>query len=598
MLAVLAAALLGAQLGLALFAWMLFGERLAPELDRKAEAVALSLGSKVERALQLGIPFAELQGSEDYFAEVRRANPEIAFVALSRADRTVTHVDGMTKEAAQALLSGMARPEGRAPSWSRPGEGAARGVVSLGLGSGGRAIGALHVGVRQDYLNAKLSDVRLDILVVLAISLLVVFEIARFAVSVALPRPTPALPRPASQIRLLAFLFMFGEQLSRPFLPVFAKGLLPEAGVGGSVWAGLPISAFMLTVAVSIPLLARWADRVGRRRCFRLGAAMAGMGMVGAFLCLGLADFTAWRMLTGIGYAMMFLACQGFVIDQTDGSNRARGVASFVGAIMVAELCAPGIGGILADRVGPRPVFAIGAGITVLAALLAAMVLDRAAEPPAAAPSVRSGGGAWRNARFIILLLTAAIPAKFALTAFLFYLVPVGLAEQGASQSEIGRIAMLYGLPSLAAAPLFARLADRHGCHGLLVGLGGMLTGAGFLPLLFWPGTSAMTLGVVALGLGQAMSISPQLTMATRICEVEIARSGASGVLGLYRFVERLGSAAGPLAAGLLTAIMGVTEAAGVLALVAFGGAVLFSLGFLVLGQQPEAGLDGAEVAP
>ena len=85
MVAAIIAALLAAQLGLAAFAWTLFGERLAPELDRKAEAIALSLTRKVDRALRLGIPFAELQGSEDYFAEVRRANPEIAFIAVSRA---------------------------------------------------------------------------------------------------------------------------------------------------------------------------------------------------------------------------------------------------------------------------------------------------------------------------------------------------------------------------------------------------------------------------------------------------------------------------------------------------------------------------------
>ncbi|MEI7432161.1 MAG: MFS transporter, partial [Betaproteobacteria bacterium] len=272
---------------------------------------------------------------------------------------------------------------------------------------------------------------------------------------------------------------------------------------------------------------------------------------------------------------------------------RSQGVATFVGAIMVSELCAPGIGGILADRLGERSVFAIGAGIMLLSALVGSSVLTRRVVPDRrrAPRSQDLTLHAIRNPRFITLLLTAAIPAKFALTAFMFYIVPVGLASLDIPKAEIGRVAMLYAIPSVLAASLFARLADRMGCAGLMVGVGSMISGAGFLPLLFWPSETAIVIGVLALGLGHAMSISPQLALVTEICSEEISRSGGGGVLGIYRLVERIGAALGPVVAGALVAQLGPLEAAGMLGMISFVSGVTFSVAFLVVGVHPEKNL-------
>lgn len=663
------AAILIAQAGMAFHAWGLFEEKLTPELDRKAEAVALSVAAKLDRALAVGIPYDALEGAEEYFGDMRRANPDVAFIALARADGRIDHIDGLSVEAASSLLQAEAiSTETWGVSWRHWPESiiGVRQVVSVPVGHDGSSPAFVHVGLNQNFLDSKIAEIHLDILVVLVISLMVALEVMRYilaanlldpardiaaqidrlargnftiiiaargilagisrslnavvlsihrAVAELLERagdrrdemartlghlaaagaaPKQWLARPVSQIRLVIFLFMFGEQLSRPFLPVFARGLLPAETAGGSLWAGLPISAFMLAAALSLQGFARWSDRVGRNRSFLAGALIASLGLAGATLCFGIADFILWRVITALGYALMFVACQGFVIDNTGEHNRARGVASFVSAIMVAELCAPGIGGILADRIGERSVFAVGAAIMVLAAGIGASVMSdqpRAAAP-GPAPVAPGFFASIRNLRFAILMLTAAVPAKLALTAFMFYLVPVGLAELGKSQAEIGRYAMLYAVPSILAAQLFARLADRLDCNGLMVGLGGMIAGAGFLPIVFWPDERALLVGIVALGLGQAMSIAPQLALVTQICSDQVARHGAGVVLGPFRLIERLGAALGPIVAGSLTALFGPLESAGILGTVIFVSAVAFSVSFLVLGVRPEEHLD------
>lgn len=669
---IVSAAVLVAQAGMAVYAWTLFGENLAPEFERKTEAIALALGDRLFKALNLGIPFEALEGTEDYFAEVLQGNRDLAFVALSTAEGNIAHISGLpSKQVAEVLLRTRPRDDtttSRLARWADlpPDDPSGLGqVISIRIRHGDLSPGTLHIGVWRTFLDAQVESTKKDILVVLLVTLIIVLELLRFVLAPRLLSPlaeieaqitrlsagdlsiliadrsafaniantldnqvlsvhlavaqqlrkagdrgrsllaqlnehltTPLAPpeklpaRPLPLIRLVTLLFMFGEQLSRPFLPLFAGKLLPEGTpeAATAIWIGVPISAFMLTVACSMPYLTSRSRRWGHRRSFLWGTVCAAVGLTGATICTSIGDFIVWRIVTAFGYALMFIACQNFVIDHTRETARSRGLATFIGAIMVAELCAPGIGGILADRLGERPVFALGAGVMLLAAITGASLLTNKPTPPAPLSTVTGwiGPEIFRNIRLLIFMLTAAIPAKFALTAFMFYIVPVCLHSLDISITEIGRIAMLYAVPSLLAAPVIARIAERMHWHGVMVGLGGIISGAGFLPLLFWPSEEAVVIGVLALGFGQAMSISPQLALLNQICEDEIAQRGANGVIGTYRLIERFGAALGPLVAGTLTALLGPIEAASVLGMLVFICAILFSVSFLALGVRPE----------
>ena len=60
---------------------------------------------------------------------------------------------------------------------------------------------------------------------------------------------------------------------------------------------------------------------------------------------------------------------------------------------------------------------------------------------------------------------------------------------------------------------------------------------------------------MVLVGAGQAMSISAQAALVSEHCGRSIAELGEGAVYGVYRLLERLGNAAGPLlAAGLVMA--------------------------------------------
>ena len=383
-------------------------------------------------------------------------------------------------------------------------------------------------------------------------------------------------------IRILTFLFMFAEMLSRSFLPLYI-GTLPDPGFGFApdLNASLPITANLLGVACSMPFAGRWSDRIGRRNSYTVGAVVVMAGLIGTGTATGFLALLAARIVSGIGYALMFMSCQGYVIDHTDESNRSRGIASFVGAIMVSEICAPAVGGILADRVGYRLVFAFGAVIVLAAIALACRTLDNRSAHGAAGSSARPRPftALAGNFRFMALSILAGIPAKLLLSGFLIYLVPVILAGFGSSKSEIGRHAMTYGVMALALTPLFAKIADRYRIHALMVGAGGVLTGAGLLSILYNASPNAVLFGITALGLGQSMSIPAQLVLVTQVTRKEAQAAGAATVLGVFRLIERLGGAAGPAVAGALSSLYGPANTIAMLG--AFGA--VSSLLFLVI---------------
>ncbi|MYN10534.1 MFS transporter [Pseudoduganella aquatica] len=643
------ALLLAVQLALSLYAWSLSERALLPEFGRKAQTTGTALAAQLARALDYGIPLQRLEGVPEFFADVLKQNRDLAYLRI--VDGSGKALFGSTQAESSApeqfldtalplmhkgqavgrlhvgvdknyiaarvrelrydigivlitslliafeilwfvvtltftapmrqilgLMTSMAAGDFR--QRAAPEAGAAIAVrlhtlsarINHGFGELVRSAAALRQTSPQQAAHAEPLLQRLR-------------QAYSFGDAAADPAQAPRIVL----VRVLSFLFMFAEMLSRPFLPVYAASL-PAGAAAGSLHASLPVTAFLLGVALSMPFAGRWSDRMGRRSSYIAGAlaVMAGLavtGLVPDYYALVVA-----RALTGVGYAIMFMACQGFVFDNTDSSNRGKGMALFVGAIMVAEICAPAVGGILADRVGYRMVFLLGAAVALVAAAIAAAVLSKgvpagvqqtpARQPQSQPPQASLLARLVRNRRFLALSILSGVPAKFLYSGFLIFLVPVLLSGLGLSKSEIGRYTMLYGLSSLALAPLFAHLADRYNAYAPLVAAGGVLTGLGLLPVAWGASGELVMLGIGALGVGQSMSISAQLVLVARVTAQEAQDAGTGPIVGLFRLLERLGAAAGPVATGALAARYGAAHAMAFLGVFALGASLLFSLVF------------------
>ena len=216
---------------------------------------------------------------------------------------------------------------------------------------------------------------------------------------------------------------------------------------------------------------------------------------------------------------MVFVAGQAYVLAHTAAHERSRGFALFVGAIMVAAICGPPIGGILADHLGARWSFAAAAAIA-FSALFAVSGLP-AHESGRTAEKVPGLGDFARllaNGRFLTVSVLAAAPAKLILAGFCFYLVPLYVGSLGATPSSAGRALMVYAASLVLVLPHAARLAERGLRHEQLVLAGLCISGGGGLVLLAQGGLGAVFVAMLLLGFGQGLSIAAQSSLVAELC--------------------------------------------------------------------------------
>ena len=403
-------------------------------------------------------------------------------------------------------------------------------------------------------------------------------------------RPEEVREKSLVDVRTPMFIFIFAEELSRSFFPLYVSDLYrPVPGLTQDMVIGLPISLFMLFVAIGTPFAGIWTDRFGSRNIFLAGAILAIAGFVSTGLAPDLYHLLLWRSLTAIAYALITMSCQGYIVAMTTKENRAQGMAVFIGAIMVAAICGTSIGGVLADRLGFRVTFFMSAVLSIIAAVFVYNTFQRRqAESTQAPPKLRLVHflQLLGNVRFAALMLFGAIPAKIILTGFLFYLTPLYLNELGNSQSEIGRGMMVYFIVMVFVTPIFARLADTFGLRFLPVLVGGILAGGGGMLMFLWDDTLGVILGVGLLGAGHALSTAPLISMVPSVCAREVDAMGQTTVLGVFRILERVGSVAGPFLTAFLVATLGSAHAIAALGALVLGSTVLLGLFFLIAGTK------------
>ena len=395
--------------------------------------------------------------------------------------------------------------------------------------------------------------------------------------------------RNAMQIRIPLFVFMFAEELPRSFLPQFAARLTPsDSTISQELMFGLPITLFMLAGMIMVPFAGGLTDRFGTRRVFLAGIVPATVGYLGTFLAQGFVDLIGWRVLSGIGYGLIFIAAQAWVADNTDMRSRAHGMTVFVGAAFAAAICGPSIGGILAERLGFETTFLISAVLAAVSGTLVYTMLDGTTRRRTAHRTLfgrRELRTLLTDRRLFAVTVFAAIPGKLILTGFLFYLVPLYLSELGYRYSVIGWLITLYGVSTLAFTSFAARFADRSGRHAAVVAAGGLLAGLGCLASLIAPAVggafNAVLVTILALGFGHALSLASEFAIVQNIARRRGGLHQAS-MISAYRLAERGGLVLGPIVAGTLAARFGYQGA-----IVGIGVLLLVSIALYTIVVNP-----------
>ena len=439
--------------------------------------------------------------------------------------------------------------------------------------------------------------------------------------AVGLRLPTSGDPRPlripaVSYVRMPLFFFFLSEALLRPILPQFLGTFAPP-GSDPNFRIGILMASFMAASLFSVMIGSVLSDRSGGpRQVFVWGTICSGCGMYGHLVAGDFTSVLLLRMLTGFGYGLVYAAAQVHIAQHADPNRRSAGFSLFLSAVVAAEICGPAVGGILADRFGDALVILTATLVIFFAAILCVFLLskfppditDPATVPEENEPAVKNAHrslmnwvseqrnmvlGVLANKRFFVTVLCFAIPAKIMLTGGLFFLVPLTVYSSGGDAVESARVLMGYGIAILLLVPALAPLADRFRGFGTWIAVGGMTAGVGFiLPhasnVFEVGGLKFVFIATLLFGFGQTLSIPTQISFLLAASDRQTRLFGTGSVLGLFRFLERLGSLAGPLIAGMLLLVYPPDVA---LMWMGLGFILLAAVGlswFLAFGQQDE----------
>ncbi len=584
---------------------------IEPELSARTNLIGTVVSDNVQRAVAAGVPLDRLTGAESYFGEMLSRLPEVAYIAVATGR--------IVLEAGERIDPYLAPPRERKNVRSHP------------ILVDGEEIAYVVIDIDPAFIARRFRDVFLDMAVIVLVTAMIAYELMVLMTSRSLTGGLDRLQRLASMqaagdfsmrvtrgargtvdrltatlveraerlnakigggglktlrvayftdIRLALFLFAAADELPLSFLPIYtraASNSLPW--LDESIVIGLPLAGYLLAILLASPYAGALAQRLGRRRLLWLAAVPMLAAHVGLFVATSVTEIVLWRTATGVGYALVTLACQDFALAVAPAGERDRTLGTFTTVLFGGVFCGTALGGILADRLGQANVFLISGVLIAVSIFLFLRLLapqDAGARPRSGQPEKPRLFAGLRNPRFGLLVFGVAIPTSVLLQAFASYLVALTLDGLGASTADIGRTLMLF-IALAVGGPVGGRVTERGAPPELVALVGLALAGLSLLAVVAWPGELAMLGAVLGGGLGYGLARGPQVSITVRLAETGLRALGSNAVLGALRTWERGGAILGLLVIAAISGTFGFAAATGLVAAWVLVGAALYA---------------------
>jgi MFS family permease len=337
-------------------------------------------------------------------------------------------------------------------------------------------------------------------------------------------------------------------------LPALADDLGVERGR-----AALLVTAYLVAMLVCQPVGGRLGDRFGNRRVLALAISGFGLASIAATAAPNFNALLVGRCAQAVFGAALIPNAQALLRATVSAARRGRSFGLVGTGIGAGAAVGPVLGGLLADSVGWRGIFAVNVPL----ALLALAILARTApvESDEASDGERPRGvafGLLATPSFRAACLTQTT-SNFALYTVLLTL-PLLLADKGWAGSGVGLATAGLTVGMLFLGPVGGALGDRRGrTVPIVIGLGILVVGCTVLAL--GAATTALLVGG-PLVMGVGMGLSGASLQAAALESVPQAVAGSAA--GLYSASRYVGSIVGSLAIGA-TGVTGVASARPVL---------------------------------
>lgn len=354
------------------------------------------------------------------------------------------------------------------------------------------------------------------------------------------------------------FVAIAGISLVMPFLPLYVQELGVDDPADAQRWAGVLVAANFVSATIMAPIWGWLGDRYGRKK-------MALRAIFGLSVAIGLMAFArtpqhllVLRLLQGAvgGFVSASIALVATAVPK---KRLGYALGTLQTSLTAGNVIGPLFGGVLADRLGYEHVFLITGSTCVLAGIIVALFVREEFTP--VAPEERYG----IRDNLAMLRTLPALRTTFGI----MFVTQIGLMtiqpvlplfvkslEQGSGELLRTKVGLIFSMPGLAAvlaAPIWGRRGDRVG-YRLTLALA--LLGAGLLYLPHYFVRTALQMMLIRFSVGLcAAGISP----AAHSVVASAANPGrTAGALSLLSTAQWLGSIAGPLMGGYLSAHLGI----------------------------------------
>ncbi|OBZ92696.1 major facilitator transporter [Pararhizobium polonicum] len=177
---------------------------------------------------------------------------------------------------------------------------------------------------------------------------------------------------------------LFMEQMDSTVIATSLPAIAHDLGVG-PITLKLALTAYMVSLAIFIPLSGWMADRFGAKRIFRAAILVFVFGSILCAASDSVLAFVVSRFLQGMGGAMMTPVARLVLVRSTQRSELVGAMALLTIPALVGPLAGPPLGGFITTYFSWHWIFLINVPVGILGYILSGIYLPEivsAAPPP------------------------------------------------------------------------------------------------------------------------------------------------------------------------------------------------------------------------
>ncbi|MCX8996262.1 DHA2 family efflux MFS transporter permease subunit [Rhizobiaceae bacterium BDR2-2] len=184
-------------------------------------------------------------------------------------------------------------------------------------------------------------------------------------------------------VPLILAVALFMEQMDSTVIATALPTIAEDLGIG-PITLKLALTAYMVSLAIFIPVSGWMADRFGAKKVFRLAILVFVVGSIACAVSSSLLQFVVSRFLQGMGGAMMTPVGRLVLLRTTKRSELVSAMALLTIPALVGPLTGPPVGGFITTYFSWHWIFLINVPVGVIGYILSGIFLPEieAQRPP------------------------------------------------------------------------------------------------------------------------------------------------------------------------------------------------------------------------